>query len=62
MGYAEMYHALSEQQKHTIRRKYIAMFGSRITFYRKINGTVKMLRAEVIFFDEHLKPKNRTPT
>jgi hypothetical protein len=57
----ERYHALSNAQKHTLRRKYIYLFGAKKTFYRKINGEVRLSRAEQLFFETNLmnihKPK-----
>jgi hypothetical protein len=55
----ELYNALSNAQKHTIRRKYIYLFGcdrvspkhTERTFHRKIKGEVRLLRAEIIFFE-----------
>ena len=54
----ELYNALSNAQKHTIRRKYIYLFGcdrvspksTERTFHRKIKGEVRLFRAEIIFF------------
>ena len=50
----EKYNALSEAQKYTLRRKYVALFGNKATFYKKINGKVRLWRAEQIFFDNNL--------
>ena len=54
----ELYNALTNAQKHTIRRKYIYLFGNdrvlpihtQRTFHRKIKGEVGLNRAELIFF------------
>jgi hypothetical protein len=50
----EKYNALSDAQKFTLRRKYVALFGTKATFYKKINGKVRLWRAEQIFFENYL--------
>jgi hypothetical protein len=57
----ELYNALTNPQKHTIRRKYMALFGCKRTFNRKINGEVRLLRAEIIFFMSHNLIKEPEP-
>jgi len=34
--------------------KYVALFGTKATFYKKINGKVRLWRAEQIFFENYL--------
>jgi|GEM_PF-2947401 len=46
----ELYNALTDAQKHTVRRKYISLFGCKRTFHRKIRGDVRLSKAEIIFF------------
>jgi hypothetical protein len=50
----EKYNALSNAQKYTLRRKYVTLFGNKATFYKKINGKVRLWRAEQIFFENNL--------
>jgi hypothetical protein len=56
----EAYNALSDAQKFTIRRKYIYLFGNKRTFYKKINGEVRLWRAEQIFFENNLPINPKT--
>ena len=56
----EAYNALSDAQKYTLRRKYIYLFGNRTSFYRKINGEVRLWRAEQVFFESNLNINPKT--
>jgi hypothetical protein len=57
----ELYNALTDAQKYSIRRKYIWLFGTERTspkstertFLRKIKGEVRLLRAEILFFENN---------
>ncbi len=51
---AAIYSSLNEGQKANLRRKYMALFGNRASFYRKINGQTRVLKAEQIFFQTNL--------
>jgi hypothetical protein len=55
----EKYNSLSDGQKHTVRRKYIYWFGAKKTFYRKLNGEVRLTRAEQFFFQNNLMNINK---
>lgn len=49
----ELYKALTNALKNTIRRKYIYLFGSKRTFHRRLKSDIKKLRkAELSFFTE----------
>jgi len=55
----EKYNTLNDGQKHTVRRKYIYLFGARSSFYRKINGEVRLSKAEQLFFETNLMNINK---
>ena len=56
----EAYNALSDAQKYTLRRKYIYLFGSKATFYKKINGQAHLRGAEQLFFENNLLINTKT--
>lgn len=54
MNMLEKYNSLPDGKKSKIRRAYVALFGCKRTFHRKINGTVRLHKAEQIFFEKNL--------
>lgn len=54
----QLYQGLTYGQKRRLMLQYIALYGTRRTFYRKIKGEVRLLNAEQVFFTEQLQQKN----
>lgn len=54
----QLYQGLSFGQKRRLMLQYIALYGTRSTFYRKVKGRVRLLNAEQAFFQTQLQIQN----
>jgi len=51
----QLYKTLSFGQKRRLMLQYIALYGTRRTFYRKVGGQVRLLNSEKVFFQNQLQ-------
>ncbi|MBS1647357.1 MAG: hypothetical protein JST67_08450 [Bacteroidetes bacterium] len=58
MSINQQYEQLNPGRKRILKEKYIFLFGSGVSFYRKINNKTKVLKAEQIFFTNFFNNEN----
>lgn len=54
MKLKEAYQSLPLQKRSKVKRKFIDLFGSKTSFYRKISESVPVRKAERLFLEEQL--------
>lgn len=52
----QLYQGLTFGQKRRLLMQYVALYGNRSTFYNKVNGKVRLMPSEKIFFTNSLNP------